>query len=90
MNDQAIYPDGLADMMPRGKPYRPSSGAEGAYFMECHCFQCAKDKAFQDGTGDSCPIAALTVALDVTDPDYPKEWVYGPDGQPTCTAYAAE
>ena len=72
------------------KKYRPSNGTEGVMFMSRFCYLCAKDAAFRDGTGDSCPIAAATFSYGVNDEKYPSEWQYGADGQPTCTAFESE
>lgn len=69
--------------------YRPSNGSEGIAFMEQFCGRCERDAAYRAGTGDSCPIAAITMALRVDHPDYPAEWQYGPDEQPTCTEFEA-
>jgi hypothetical protein len=68
------------------RPYRPSNGTEGEAFMEAWCARCARDAAYQAGEGDSCPIAAATVALAVDDPDYPAEWITGAGG-PRCMAF---
>ncbi len=68
-------------------PYRPSSGCEGMDFMERWCGRCWRDAAFQAGEGDSCEIAANTMAFDVDDPDYPKEWVTDATLGPRCTAF---
>lgn len=73
-----------------GDKWRPSNGAEGHLFRERWCDQCQRntpgDGAFVDG-GDYCSIIGLTMALDVTDPEYPVEWQYRCDGQPCCTAF---
>lgn len=69
--------------------YQPSSGLEGAAFMAAFCDRCQHDAAFQAGTGDSCPIAADTMVFHTTDEGYPREWVYDPEGYPTCTAFLA-
>ena len=34
-----------------------------------------------------CRIIANTMAYKPEDAEYPKEWVYGKDGQPCCTAF---
>ncbi len=69
--------------------YRPSCGSEGADFMQRWCGKCALDRAFQQGEGDSCDIAAATMAFDITDPEYPDEWRKdGPAGA-RCTAFQA-
>jgi hypothetical protein len=70
-------------------PYRPTSGTEGADFMEAFCDRCTRDAAFRAGTGDSCPIAADTMVFAVTDPEYPAEWVQDERG-PRCTAFDPE
>ena len=70
-------------------PYRPSNGTEGAYFMARFCERCQRDDAFQKGVGDSCPIAASTMAFGIDHPDYPKEWIADDDlgHNARCTAF---
>lgn len=72
-----------------GEPYRPSNGLEGACFMAEWCGRCQRDAAFQADPehNDGCEIAANTMCFDIDDPQYPKEWIYGDDGQPKCTAF---
>lgn len=77
-----------------GEKYRPSNGTEGDFFHDNWCRQCARDKAMRDGVdvfdcddNELCEIIRLTFAHDVDDPEYPKEWQYGKDGQPCCTAF---
>lgn len=67
-----------------GKKYRPSRATEGEIFMCQYCHRC------QHGTVDNCRILAFTLIFDVDDPQYPQEWQYGADGQPTCTAFELE
>lgn len=69
-------------------PYRPTSGTEGAAFMERFCDRCEREAGYRldPFKHDACPIAATTMALRVTDPGYPKEWVTDDDG-PRCTAF---
>ena len=72
-------------------PYRPSNGTEGMWFMSRFCDHCQHEAAFRadaDGS-NSCRIVALTMALDVHHPDYPREWIETVNG-PTCTAFLAE
>lgn len=71
----------------RPEPYQPGSGLEGADFMAAYCDRCQHDQAFRDGTGDSCPIAANTMVFTPEDDAYPREWIYGADDEPTCTAF---
>ena len=77
-----IYPDSLAEMLMKraGEKYRPSNGTEGDLFISGNCYHCMED-------GDNCEILHRTFAHDVEDPEYPSEWQYGTDGQPTCTAF---
>ena len=70
-----------------GKLYRPSNGTEGEMFMEQFCYKCVHDKAYQDGTGDSCEIICNTMVYSIDDPNYPKEWVFDSKGQPKCTKF---
>jgi hypothetical protein len=71
------------------KPYRPANGMDGAVFMSRFCDQCERDRDFRENDGDSCPIAAASVAFDVTDHQYPTEWVEDAGG-PRCTAFEKE
>lgn len=75
-----------------GKPYRPSTGTEGAAFQERWCDLCARDAAFRadPDCGQGCQIVADTFAYDITDPKYPKEWVFDHDGRPSCTAFTTD
>lgn len=69
------------------KKYQPSNGTEGEAFIDHWCGRCARDN-FNPGTGQGgCPILAYSLALDLSDPEYPAQWQYGDDGQPKCTAF---
>jgi hypothetical protein len=92
MGDRRIYTDEDAARFFKpsaGKSYRPSNGTEGEMFQEAWCAQCEADRAFRDDPerADGCPIIANVMALAIDDPDYPPAWVYGPDGQPICSAF---
>lgn len=96
MNMQAIYPDDFAKMLLErvGQKYQPSNGTEGECFRAAWCEQCARDKAMNgekdfDSCDESelCSIVINTMAWDVDDEEYPREWQYGKDGQPCCTAF---
>jgi len=68
-----------------GKPYRPSNGTEGEIFMEKWCERCMLD------TEDNpCEILTSTLAFEIDDPEYPKEWRYDFDGRPMCTKFMAK
>jgi hypothetical protein len=66
-----------------GKPYRPSCGTEGMDFAEIFCDRCIKD---QD-EDDPCTIYTNTMVFMQNEPEYPKEWIYDEQEQPTCTAF---
>jgi hypothetical protein len=69
--------------------FRPSCGSDGADFMARWCGRCRLDRAFREDRGDSCTIAAATMAFAISDPEYPREWRRdGPSG-PRCTAFEA-
>lgn len=93
---QAIYPPSMADMMKAraGEKYQPSNGTEGDSFFWAWCRHCQRDKAMHEGVdfddcddNELCGIIADTMAFNVEDEKYPKEWRYGKDGQPCCTAF---
>ena len=95
-NKRGILPDGWAALnrSDAGRKYRPSNGAEGEFFFSAWCRGCARDKSMSEGfdydecdDDQRCDIIGRTFAHDVDDPEYPKEWCYGMDGQPCCTAF---
>lgn len=71
------------------KKYRPSTGSEGADFMDRFCDRCKRDEAFQrdPGNNDGCAIAARTMAHSIDEPGYPSEWTFDDDGFPYCSAF---
>ena len=77
-----------------GKPYRPGSGTEGMAFDDAWCAYCARDAAFRTNEYVDpelgCKILADTFVYEITDPEYPKEWIYGGDGRPRCTAFTED
>ncbi len=62
-----------------GKPFRPANGTEGYLFCEAFCEHCVKES--------DCQILTGTLALSLDSPQYPREWVFDPDGWPVCTAF---
>lgn len=68
------------------KKYRPSNGTEGMWFMECHCFQCIHENPNPE-LKPKCDIITASMCFDVNEKEYPKEWIYGEDGKPTCTKF---
>jgi hypothetical protein len=55
------------------KLYRPSNGTEGDWFWSRTCAKCVKRH--------SCTIYVNALAG-----KQPRQWVYGDDGDPTCTS----
>lgn len=77
-----------------GELYRPSNGTEGDAFLAAWCCRCGRDKAMREGCGidecddgERCDIIADTMIFNIDDPEYPRAWCYGPDGQPMCAAF---
>lgn len=68
------------------KLYRPSNGTEGEYFMAEHCYQCIHENPKADAK-PKCEIITLVMCFDTKDKEYPKEWCYDENGDPTCTKF---
>lgn len=62
--------------------YRPSNGDEGLWFMSMWCDKCVKDSESRP-----CRILGRTMAFNINDKEYPREWVEDDNG-PRCTAFA--
>jgi hypothetical protein len=78
-----------------GKPYRPGSGTEGMAFDERWCNHCTRDEEYRNDPDNvdpakGCQILSNTFILEINDPEYPKEWIYGKDGRPCCTAFTTD
>lgn len=76
--------------MAEARPYRPSNGTEGDAFMGAWCARCERDAARRrdPDNNDGCRIIVLSMALKISDAEYPKEWVRDENG-PQCTAFNA-
>lgn len=83
-----IYGGMFARMMAlkAGRSWRPACQVEADLFATAMCARCA---ANADLDYPGCAISAAAYYTDIVDPGYPPEWVIGPDGQPTCTAFQA-
>jgi len=70
------------------KPYRPSNGTEGEFFMARFCYRCTWETDFRrdPGSNDGCSILAYTFAYDIDDPNYPEEWIEEAAG-PRCLSF---
>lgn len=77
--------------MIEAQPYRPSNGTEGECFMAAWCARCVRDAEARGeyDTGCGCEILLRTMACQIDDDDYPKEWQII-DGRSRCTAFLAE
>lgn len=67
------------------EPYRPSNGTEGEIFYAHWCAHCHREQGARN-----CRIFGRSMAFNVGDPGYPKEWVRDAGdwpGNPRCTAY---
>jgi hypothetical protein len=71
-------------MTPDGTPYRPSNGTEGMWFEDKFCSNCIHDCPKENGK--KCEIILYAMMCDVTDKEYPREWIYK-DNKPTCTNF---
>jgi hypothetical protein len=71
------------------QPYRPSNGDEGCWFQQKFCDRCEREREYREKERSPCSILGLTMALDIDDPDYPKQWVEDENG-PRCTAFRPE
>lgn len=76
------------------RPYRPSNGSEGIDFHNAWCAHCARDAAMREDDhadpANGCWIIAATFAYQIGHPKYPREWIYGEDGRPRCTAFTTD
>ena len=71
-----------------GQPYQPSNGTEGAVFWSEWCSHCSRDKAMREGANiDDCDDDEVCAILGASFRGEAKEWVYGTNGQPICTAF---
>ena len=64
-----------------GETFHPCNGSEGSAFINHFCSRCEKDLQ------EDCEVLTATMILMQTDSEYPKEWVYNENGNPTCTAF---
>ncbi len=88
MSKRLYTPDLAAAIKAGGnKKYWPSNGFEGEVFQGLWCECCKRDELFRRGEGPGCEILAKTFCYDTSDSEYPAEWTYDSEGQPTCTAF---
>lgn len=82
----------MADLVT--KPYRPSNGDEGEWFMSQWCVRCTRDAAHRRNpdAGKGCKIIVYMLAFNIGDTEYPRQIVRTagiPYDQwnPRCTAF---
>ena len=68
------------------KPYRPSNGTEGMWFEEEYCMQCLHCDPNPEGK-KQCKIMMRAFLYNINEPNYPKEWIYDENDEPTCTKW---
>jgi len=69
-----------------GQPYMPSNGTEGMHFHDKFCMQCIHCNPDPSGK-KQCDILCASLCFSIGDADYPKEWVYDENDNPSCTAW---
>lgn len=69
------------------KPYEPSNGTEGDGFRAEWCERCARDNWNEGTLRGGCAILGASMIFSAGQQGYPKQWVYGSDGEPRCTAF---
>lgn len=72
-----------------GEKYQPSNGSEGCGFVELFCCNCLHEKFMhtQNHEDKKCDIFSRTLIYDTEDKEYPEEWTYDENNNPTCTAW---
>jgi hypothetical protein len=71
------------------EPYRPSNSTEGMEFASRFCDRCEYDRKHREKAEGGCHIIMMTMAYDLNEKEYPKEWIIGENG-PECTAFYNE
>lgn len=77
--------------MSQPKKYEPYSADEGENFMNHFCANCRHEKFMhtQNDADKKCGILKnRTMVYNVNDEQYPSEWTYDENDNPTCTAFS--
>lgn len=71
------------------RAYRPSNGTEGMGFIDKFCENCKHEKFMHTNNHDDrkCDILNRSLIHDLENEQYPEEWIYDENGQPTCTKF---
>lgn len=94
MSRQMFHPDDAATFFKKnaGQPYQPSNGHEGEIFYATWCADCVHEAEMRadPDCGKGCRVLAFSICSNPGNPEYPKELIWGDDGQPKCTRFSAE
>lgn len=71
------------------RKYRPSNGTEGDWFTEKFCINCKHENYLKTGRDNArqCRILTNSLMYDLTDKEYPKEWIYDDNDNPICIQF---
>ncbi len=69
-----------------GKPYQPSNGTEGMWFMEEYCMNCLHCDPDPNGR-KQCEVMCAAMCYNIDEPKYPKEWVYDENDHASCSKW---
>lgn len=69
-----------------GQSYQPSNGSEGSSFEDRFCMRCIHCDPNPEGK-KQCAILGNALCYSPGDANYPKEWQYDANDNPTCTAH---
>ncbi len=72
--------------MEQPKKYRPSNGTEGMWFDDKFCANCIHQNPNPD-LKPQCMIVCNAMCYYTNEPEYPKEWIYDANNEPTCTKF---
>jgi len=68
------------------KRYQPSNGSEASEFHDTFCAQCLHCDPDPERE-KQCDVMARGILYDIKDTEYPDEWVYDDEDNPTCTKW---
>ncbi len=72
-----------------GELFRPPNGTDGMIFSEAFCEQCIHERWIhhqdENREKDKCEIWSNVLIFDVSDNEYPPEWIFNEEGWPVCT-----
>lgn len=74
-----------SDPMAKLEPYQPSNSSDGDWFLNKFCMKCKNCDPDSEGE-KQCNILMRSMVYSISDPEYPKEWVYK-DGEPICKSH---